>query len=54
MHPRCSDFSRAAGRDGVTHLTGTPCLARALMSPANAGLPPRYVRLSGEDRAVPF
>jgi acyl-coenzyme A synthetase/AMP-(fatty) acid ligase len=39
----------------VTHLTGTPShWRRALMSPANAAINPRYVRLSGEiaDQAV--
>jgi acyl-coenzyme A synthetase/AMP-(fatty) acid ligase len=39
----------------VTHLTGTPShWRRALMSPANALLGPRYVRLSGEiaDQAI--
>ncbi len=40
---------------GVTHLAGTPSHWRcALMSPALAGVSPRYVRLSGEiaDQAV--
>ena len=40
---------------GVTHLTGTPShWRRALMSPANSQIAPRYVRLSGEiaDQAV--
>ncbi len=39
----------------VTHLTGTPShWRRALMSPANAKINPRYVRLSGEiaDQAI--
>jgi len=39
----------------VTHLTGTPShWRRALMSPANAKIAPRYVRLSGEiaDQAI--
>ena len=39
----------------VTHLTGTPShWRRALMSPANAAINPRYVRLSGEiaDQAI--
>ncbi len=43
------------GRDGVTHLSGTPShWRRALMSPAIAAVSPRYVRLSGEiaDQAI--
>ena len=50
-----TDFLRRLGRDGVTHLTGTPShWRRALMSPAIDHIAPRYVRLSGEiaDRAV--
>jgi acyl-coenzyme A synthetase/AMP-(fatty) acid ligase len=50
-----ADFLARLGRDGVTHLTGTPShWRRALMSPANASINPRYVRLSGEtaDQAV--
>jgi acyl-coenzyme A synthetase/AMP-(fatty) acid ligase len=50
-----ADFlARLAGR-GVTHLTGTPShWRRALMSPANGLINPRYVRLSGEiaDQAI--
>ena len=43
------DFLERLGRHGVTHLTGTPShWRRALMSPANAAIHPRYVRLSGE------
>jgi acyl-coenzyme A synthetase/AMP-(fatty) acid ligase len=50
-----ADFLARLGRHGVTHLTGTPShWRRALMSPANAAIAPRYVRLSGEiaDQAV--
>ncbi|HEY4076169.1 MAG TPA: fatty acid--CoA ligase family protein [Rhizomicrobium sp.] len=48
-------FLTRLGANGVTHLTGTPShWRRALMSPANAHINPRYVRLSGEiaDQAV--
>ena len=48
-------FLTRLGRHGVTHLTGTPShWRRALMSPANAAIAPRYVRLSGEiaDQAI--
>ena len=50
-----ADFLGRLGRDGITHLTGTPShWRRALMSPAIAQVNPRYVRLSGEiaDQAV--
>jgi acyl-coenzyme A synthetase/AMP-(fatty) acid ligase len=50
-----ADFLGRLGRHGVTHLTGTPShWRRALMSPANAAINPRYVRLSGEiaDQAI--
>ncbi len=50
-----AEFLTRLGRDGVTHLTGTPShWRRALMSPSNAAIAPRYVRLSGEiaDQAV--
>ncbi len=50
-----ADFLARLGHHGVTHLTGTPShWRRALMSPANAAINPRYVRLSGEtaDQAV--
>jgi acyl-coenzyme A synthetase/AMP-(fatty) acid ligase len=50
-----ADFLARLGGHGVTHLTGTPShWRRALMSPANAAINPRYVRLSGEtaDQAV--
>jgi acyl-coenzyme A synthetase/AMP-(fatty) acid ligase len=50
-----ADFLARLGGCGVTHLTGTPShWRRALMSPANAAIDPRYVRLSGEtaDQAV--
>jgi acyl-coenzyme A synthetase/AMP-(fatty) acid ligase len=44
-----ADFLSRLGSHGVTHLTGTPShWRRALMSPANAKIAPRYVRLSGE------
>jgi acyl-coenzyme A synthetase/AMP-(fatty) acid ligase len=50
-----ADFLGRLGRHGVTHLTGTPShWRRALMSPANTEIVPRYVRLSGEiaDQAI--
>jgi acyl-coenzyme A synthetase/AMP-(fatty) acid ligase len=50
-----ADLLARLGREGVTHLTGTPShWRRALMSPAVAQIAPRYVRLSGEiaDQAV--
>ncbi len=50
-----ADFLARLGRHGVTHLTGTPShWRRALMSPANIEIAPRYVRLSGEiaDQAI--
>jgi acyl-coenzyme A synthetase/AMP-(fatty) acid ligase len=50
-----ADFLVRLGRDGVTHLTGTPShWRRALMSPMIKKIAPRYVRLSGEiaDQAV--
>jgi acyl-coenzyme A synthetase/AMP-(fatty) acid ligase len=50
-----ADFLARLGRHGVSHLTGTPShWRRALMSPANAAIAPRYVRLSGEiaDQAI--
>ena len=50
-----ADFLARLGSHGVTHLTGTPShWRRALMSPANAAIAPRYVRLSGEiaDQAI--
>jgi acyl-coenzyme A synthetase/AMP-(fatty) acid ligase len=50
-----ADFLARLGRDGVTHMTGTPShWRRALMSPAIEHIAPRYVRLSGEiaDQAV--
>jgi acyl-coenzyme A synthetase/AMP-(fatty) acid ligase len=50
-----AEFLARAGRNGVTHLTGTPSHWRsALMSPAIGDIAPRYVRLSGEiaDQAV--
>lgn len=50
-----ADFLARLGRHNVTHLTGTPShWRRALMSPANAAIAPRYVRLSGEiaDQAI--
>jgi acyl-coenzyme A synthetase/AMP-(fatty) acid ligase len=49
------DFLARLGQHGVTHLTGTPShWRRALMSPANSAISPRYVRLSGEiaDQAI--
>ncbi|MFO1247468.1 MAG: long-chain fatty acid--CoA ligase [Alphaproteobacteria bacterium] len=50
-----ADFLARLARHGVTHLTGTPShWRRALMSPANSLIHPRYVRLSGEiaDQAI--
>lgn len=50
-----ANFLARLGAHGVTHLTGTPShWRRALMSPANALIRPRYVRLSGEiaDQAI--
>jgi acyl-coenzyme A synthetase/AMP-(fatty) acid ligase len=50
-----ADFLDRLARHGVTHLTGTPShWRRALMSPANSLIAPRYVRLSGEiaDQAI--
>jgi len=50
-----ADYLTRLGRHGVTHLTGTPShWRRALMSPANSQIAPRYVRLSGEiaDQAI--
>jgi len=50
-----ADFLARLGQHGVTHLTGTPShWRRALMSPANSVINPRYVRLSGEiaDQAI--
>jgi acyl-coenzyme A synthetase/AMP-(fatty) acid ligase len=52
-HEEVADF--LARLAPVTHLTGTPShWRRALMSPANAKINPRYVRLSGEiaDQAI--
>ncbi|HSS13011.1 MAG TPA: AMP-binding protein, partial [Rhizomicrobium sp.] len=44
-----ADFLGRLGCHGATHLTGTPShWRRALMSPANSQIAPRYVRLSGE------
>jgi acyl-coenzyme A synthetase/AMP-(fatty) acid ligase len=54
-HESVADFLTRLGREGVTHLTGTPShWRRALMSPAITKIHPRYVRLSGEiaDQAV--
>ena len=54
-HEPVADFLERLGREGVTHLTGTPShWRRALMSPAIANIHPRYVRLSGEiaDQAI--
>jgi acyl-coenzyme A synthetase/AMP-(fatty) acid ligase len=54
-HEDVADFLARLGANGVTHLTGTPShWRRALMSPANAAINPRYVRLSGEtaDQAI--
>lgn len=50
-----ADHLARLGREGVTHLTGTPShWRRALMSPAIAKIAPHYVRLSGEiaDQAI--
>jgi acyl-coenzyme A synthetase/AMP-(fatty) acid ligase len=50
-----ADFLTRLGRQGVTHLTGTPShWRRVLMSPARDTISPRYIRLSGEiaDQAV--
>ena len=42
-------FLQRAGREGVTHISGTPShWRRALMSPDVAAMNPAYVRLSGE------
>jgi acyl-coenzyme A synthetase/AMP-(fatty) acid ligase len=50
-----ADFLGRLGRHGVTHLTGTPShWRRTLMSPANALITPRYVRLSGETADQPI
>ncbi len=54
-HEPLADFLDRVREHGVTHLAGTPShWRRALMSPALAGVSPRYVRLSGEiaDQAV--
>ena len=54
-HEDVADFLARVAGHGVTHLTGTPShWRRALMSPANAVIAPRYVRLSGEiaDQAI--
>ncbi len=54
-HEPLTRFLGRVRAQGVTHLAGTPShWRRALMSPALAGLSPRYVRLSGEiaDQAV--
>jgi len=54
-HEDVADFLARLGAHGVTHLTGTPShWRRALMSPANTAINPRYVRLSGEtaDQAI--
>ncbi len=54
-HEDVADFLTRLAEHGVTHLTGTPShWRRALMSPANAAIVPRYVRLSGEiaDQAI--
>ena len=48
-HEPLADFLARLHTHGVTHLAGTPShWRRALMSPALAGVSPRYVRLSGE------
>jgi acyl-coenzyme A synthetase/AMP-(fatty) acid ligase len=48
-HEPLADFLSRVRGHGVTHLAGTPShWRRALMSPALAGVSPRYVRLSGE------
>jgi acyl-coenzyme A synthetase/AMP-(fatty) acid ligase len=52
-HEDVADFLARLGKQGVTHLTGTPShWRRALMSPAS--IAPHYVRLSGEiaDQAI--
>lgn len=42
-------FLQRAGREGVTHISGTPShWRRALMSPDASAMHPGYVRLSGE------
>ncbi|MEA3105883.1 MAG: hypothetical protein QOI88_488 [Gammaproteobacteria bacterium] len=49
------DFLTRAGKNGVTHISGTPShWRRALMSQAASRMAPRYVRLSGEisDQAI--
>jgi acyl-coenzyme A synthetase/AMP-(fatty) acid ligase len=49
------DFLVRLGRQGVTHMSGTPShWRRALMSPSAHAMAPRYVRLSGEiaDQAI--
>ncbi len=54
-HEPLAGFLGRLRTHGVTHLAGTPShWRRALMSPALAGVSPRYVRLSGEiaDQAV--
>ena len=54
-HEPLADFLGRLRVQGVTHLAGTPShWRRALMSPALAGVSPRYVRLSGEiaDQAI--
>jgi acyl-coenzyme A synthetase/AMP-(fatty) acid ligase len=54
-HEPVANFLSRLGREGITHLTGTPShWRRALMSPAIADIHPRYVRLSGEiaDQAI--
>ncbi len=50
-----ADFLARVGGHGVSHISGTPShWRRALMSPAAAGMAPKYVRLSGEiaDQAI--
>ena len=54
-HEPLPTFLERVHAAGVTHLAGTPShWRRALMSPALAGVSPRYVRLSGEiaDQAI--
>jgi acyl-CoA synthetase (AMP-forming)/AMP-acid ligase II len=49
------DFLARAGREGVTHISGTPShWRRVLMSGEAARMSPKYVRLSGEiaDQAI--
>jgi acyl-coenzyme A synthetase/AMP-(fatty) acid ligase len=49
------DFLARAGREGVTHISGTPShWRRALMSGEAGRMAPKYVRLSGEiaDQAI--